>query len=217
MKGAVKAGADALIKERNYLTELDVKIGDGDHGINMARGAQSVLEELEEHHGALTAQELVKLVGEAFLMNVGGSAGPLYGSGFISASKALADPSSALDAATISRFMHEFNAAIQKRGHAELGDKTILDVTIPLEKVFVDNVDQPLAEVLKIGRETVRSAVEYTKELEAKRGRASYLGARSVGFIDPGAASSALLYREISLYIEKSFLETAQTVDSNNG
>ena len=209
MKGAVKAGADALIKERNYLTDLDAKIGDGDHGINMARGAQSVLEELEEHHGALTAQELVKLVGEAFLMNVGGSAGPLYGSGFIAASKALDDPSSALDANTFARFMHEFNAAIQKRGHAEAGDKTMLDVTIPLEKVFVDNAAQPLSDVLKSGRETVRNAVEYTKELEAKRGRASYLGKRSIGFADPGAASAAIIYREVSLYIEKNFLTNA--------
>ena len=210
MKGAVKAGADALIKERNYLTELDTKIGDGDHGINMARGAQSVLEALDEHHETLTTAQLVKLVGDAFLMNVGGSAGPLYGSGFIAGAKSLADPDSNLDVKTIGRFLQEFNAAIKRRGHAELGDKTLLDVTIPLEKVFVENEEQPLSELLKVGRETARNAVEYTKELTARRGRASYLGARSVGHIDPGAASAAILYREISLYIEKNFLTPAQ-------
>ena len=211
MKGAIKICADTLIKERNYLTELDTKIGDGDHGINMARGAQSVLDELDDRPDTSTASELVKYVGEAFLMNVGGSAGPLYGSGFIAGAKSLADPDSNLDVKTIGRFLQEFNAAIKRRGHAELGDKTLLDVTIPLEKVFVDNAEQPLADVLKIGRETARNAVEYTKELEAKRGRAAYLGSRSVGFIDPGAASAAILYREVSLYIEKNYIITNQT------
>ena len=213
MKGAVKAGADALIKERNYLTELDAKIGDGDHGINMARGAQSVLEALDEQSGARTAQELVKLVGDAFLMNVGGSAGPLYGSGFIAGAKVLGQADADFDVKTIGNFLHEFNTAIKRRGHADLGDKTILDVSIPLENVFVDNADQPLAEVLKIGRETARNAVEYTKELEAKRGRASYLGARSIGFIDPGAASAALIYREVSLYLEKTYIAPQNPVE----
>ena len=170
-----------------------------------------MLEALDEHHETLTTAQLVKLVGDAFLMNVGGSAGPLYGSGFIAGAKSLADPDSNLDVKTIGRFLQEFNAAIKRRGHAELGDKTLLDVTIPLEKVFVDNAEQPLADVLKIGRETARNAVEYTKELEAKRGRAAYLGSRSVGFIDPGAASAAILYREVSLYIEKNYIITNQT------
>lgn len=210
LKGAVKAGAAALIKERDYLSELDAKIGDGDHGLNMARGAQSALEALDEHSGALTVSELIKLVGEAFLMNVGGSAGPLYGSGFIAGAKAIDSSEAALDAKTIGRFLHEFNAAVKKRGKAELGDKTMLDVLIPLEKIFVESEGKPLAELLKVGRETARNAVEYTKELTARRGRASYLGARSVGHIDPGAASAAILYREISLYIEKNFLTSAQ-------
>lgn len=210
MKGTVKAGAAALIKERDYLSELDAKIGDGDHGLNMARGAQSVLEALDEHSGTLTVSGLIKLVGEAFMMNVGGSAGPLYGSGFIAGAKALEDKDAALDTKTIGSFLHEFNAAVKKRGKAELGDKTMLDVTIPLEKIFVENEDKPLADVLKLGRETARNAVEYTKELQARRGRASYLGARSVGHIDPGAASAALIYREVSLYIEKIFLTSAQ-------
>ncbi len=210
MRGAVKAGAEALIKERDYLSELDAKIGDGDHGLNMARGAQSALEALDEQSGAFTPSGMMRVVGEAFMMNVGGSAGPLYGSGFIAGAKALDAPDAALDAKTIGNFLHEFNAAVQKRGKAKLGDKTMLDVSIPLEKVFVDNADMPLAELLKLGRETARNAVEYTKELEAKRGRASYLGARSVGHIDPGAASSAILWREVSLYIEKNFLATAQ-------
>ena len=125
MKGTVKAGAAALIKERDYLSELDAKIGDGDHGLNMARGAQSALEALDEHSGTLTVSGLIKLVGEAFMMNVGGSAGPLYGSGFIAGAKALEDKDAALDTKTIGRFLHEFNAAVKKRGKAELGDKTI--------------------------------------------------------------------------------------------
>ncbi len=207
MIGAVKAGANALIKERDYLTELDTKIGDGDHGINMARGAQSALEDIDERNGNdFSAAELAKLVGEAFLMNVGGPAGPLFGSGFMAGARALEAPDAKLDTKTIGRFLSAFNAAIQKRGHAVAGDKTILDVTIPLEKVFVDNSDMPLSEALKLGRETARNAVEYTKELEAKRGRASYLGARSVGHIDPGAASAAIIWREVSFYIEKNFL-----------
>lgn len=210
MKGAIKTGAAALIKERDYLTELDAKIGDGDHGLNMARGAQSALEALDEQGGgSLTNSELVKLVGDAFLMNVGGTSGPLYGSGFMAGAKALAEPGSKLDVKTIGRFLHAFNAAVQKRGHAEPGDKTLLDVTIPLEKVFVENESLPLAEVLKLGRETARNALEYTKELEARRGRASYLGARSIGHIDPGAASAALLYRELSLYLEKNYVLAA--------
>ena len=139
-------------------------------------------------------------------MNVGGSAGPLYGSGFMAGAQTLETPDAKLDAKTIGNFLHAFNAAVQKRGHAVSGDKTMLDVTLPLEKVFVDNVEMPLSEALKLGRETARNAVEYTKELEAKRGRASYLGARSVGHIDPGAASAAIIWREVSFYIEKNFL-----------
>lgn len=212
LKGAVRAGAAALIKERDYLSELDAKIGDGDHGINMARGAQSALDALDEHSDVSTARGLAKLVGEAFMMNVGGSSGPLYGSGFMAGATALEGTSVGLNAKTIGQFLHEFNAAVQKRGKAELGDKTLLDVTIPLEKVFVENADLiPLAELLKIGRETARNSVEYTRELTARRGRASYLGARSVGHIDPGAASAALIYRELSLYIEKNFLTPTQT------
>ena len=150
MKGAIKICADALIKERNYLTELDTKIGDGDHGINMARGAQSVLDELDDQPETASASELVKFVGEAFLMNVGGSAGPLYGSGFMAASKALNAPNVKLDAKTIGLFMHEFNESIKKRGRADLGDKTMLDVTIPLEKVFIDNADSAIHHVLHL-------------------------------------------------------------------
>ena len=205
MRGAVKACAKALIKERDYLTELDTKVGDGDHGINMARGAQSALDDLEERTGELSASELAKLVGEAFLMNVGGSAGPLYGSGFMAGAQTLETPDAKLDAKTIGNFLHAFNAAVQKRGHAVSGDKTMLDVTLPLEKVFVDNAELPLSEVFKLGRETARNSLEYTKELEAKRGRASYLGKRSIGHIDPGAASAALIWREVSTYIEKNY------------
>ena len=81
----------------------------------------------------------------------------------------------------------------------------MLDVTIPLEKIFVENEDKPLADVLKLGRETARNAVEYTKELQARRGRASYLGARSVGHIDPGAAFRRRSYIAKSLCTSKKF------------
>ena len=202
LKEAVKAVANAIIAEKNHLTMLDTKTGDGDHGLNMTRGAAAVLEAIDElDDNKLNVGILCNAVGQAIIMNVGGASGPLYGTGFVEASKTL-DENSKLDIETLSNFFEAMIAGIQRRGHAKRGDKTMLDVLIPIHECFkAENVaDKSLEEVLTSARDAARDGVEYTKTIPARRGRASYLGDKSIGFEDPGAVSSLIMYRTLSGY-----------------
>ncbi|MBF8969655.1 dihydroxyacetone kinase subunit DhaL [Streptococcus sp. NLN76] len=160
-----------------FLSELDTPIGDGDHGGNMSRGMEAVVAELESQDFE-TAGSLFKMVAMQLLSKVGGASGPLYGSAFLGLSQKIdsEDLRVALEAAL---------ANIQKRGQAQLGDKTMVDVWIP---VLADLQENAL---------TVQKIADYvaaTKDLQAKKGRASYVGERSVGHVDPGSYSSGLLF-----------------------
>ena len=119
---AVKFIANTIIAEKNYLTQLDAKTGDGDHGLNMARGATAVLEAIEDVDDTSDISTILNMVGQEFVMNVGGASGPLYGSAFIEASKVL-NSDSKLDSETLSKFFEAAISAIKRRGHSKLGDK----------------------------------------------------------------------------------------------
>ena len=204
LKETVKFVANAIIAEKNHLTMLDTKIGDGDHGLNMARGATAVLEAIEElDDNDLNAGVLCNAVGQAIIMNVGGAAGPLYGTGFVEASKTL-DENSNLDAETLAKFFETAIAGIQRRGHAKKGDKTMLDTLIPIyESLQADKTkDKSIDEVLDDALTAAREGVEFTKTIAAKRGRASYIGERSIGFEDPGAVSSMIIFRTFCQFLK---------------
>ena len=207
MKDAVKSIANAVIAEKNYLTMLDTKTGDGDHGLNMARGAAAVLEAVDElDDNDLNAGVLCNAVGQAVIMNVGGAAGPLYGTGFVEASKTL-DESAKLDVKTLQKFFEAMIAGIERRGHAKKGDKTMLDTLIPIYDTLhaaqeTDGEDKPLDEILEEALTAAREGMEFTKTIAAKRGRASLIGERSIGFEDPGAASALIIFRAFCQFLK---------------
>ncbi len=164
-----------------YLSELDAAIGDGDHGNNMARGVSAV----EEGFNLKKPQDLtsaLKLTAMAFISKVGGASGPLYGTAFLEMAKA----SSKTD--DLSELLEAALAGIKKRGGATAGDKTMVDVW---EKVLPTIKDGSISE------DGIEEAVEATKDMQAKKGRASYLGERSIGHLDPGAVSSGYLFNSL--------------------
>ncbi|HEP1342866.1 dihydroxyacetone kinase [Streptococcus pyogenes] len=168
---------DKIQVNKDYLSQLDTPIGDGDHGGNMARGMSAVMENLAGKEFA-SAADVFKVVAMQLLGKVGGASGPLYGSAFIGLSEASED-SSLADALQAGLDM------IQKRGKAEKGEKTMVDVWIPVIEALKND---------GLTKDVVEEAVLATKDIQATKGRASYVGERSVGHIDPGSFSSGLLF-----------------------
>ena len=187
---------ESIITNKDFLTELDREIGDSDHGINMARGFHAVLEKLDPEAEDIGAS--LKKAGMTLLSTVGGASGPLYGTAYMEAGKVLAgktelspeDLKSALEAAI---------AGIQKRGKAVRGEKTMLDAIIPASETYAQKVAEGagIVDALDAACASAREGVEYTKTIIATKGRASYLGERSIGHQDPGATSAALTLEAI--------------------
>lgn len=174
--------------KKDLLSELDSPIGDGDHGSNMARGMQAVLNTLKTSSYPTTA-ELFQAVSMQLLSKVGGASGPLYGSAFMGIMKAQQNQANTVDSLMAGLEM------IQKRGKAVQGEKTMVDVWIPFISDLKDQTASP---------EKIWAYVKETKDIPATKGRASYLGERSIGHIDPGAYSSGLLF-EALLETEKAY------------
>ncbi|MDW8710358.1 dihydroxyacetone kinase subunit DhaL [Streptococcus suis] len=165
-------------ENKDYLSELDSPIGDGDHGGNMARGMAAVMQELSEKDYE-TADQVFKVVAMQLLSKVGGASGPLYGSAFMGITKASQAGADLADTVQAGLDM------IQKRGKAELGEKTMVDVWVPVIAALREN---------QLSVELIHEAVQATKDIVATKGRASYVGERSIGHIDPGSFSSGLLF-----------------------
>ena len=172
---------EKIQNNKGYLSDLDAAIGDGDHGNNMARGMQAVTESLEKNETADTTQSL-KLIAMALISNVGGASGPLYGTAFLEMAKA------SNDTKDLGELLQKALSGIEKRGGAQPNDKTMVDVW---NKVVSKADDSSLTNA------DIESAVESTKDMVAKKGRASYLGERSVGHLDPGAVSSGYLFEAL--------------------
>ncbi len=172
---------NAKIQEhKDYLSELDTPIGDGDHGGNMARGMASVVENLDTDFAS--AADVLKMVSMQLLSKVGGASGPLYGSSFMGMTKAEQAGAPIVDVLASGLEM------IQKRGKAEVNEKTMVDVW---SGVVTAAKERTLSEAL------IDELVEATKDLKATKGRASYVGERSIGHIDPGSFSSGLLFKSL--------------------
>lgn len=187
--------ARSVAEQEAYLTDLDRPIGDADHGTNMARGmAQAAQVGTGEEFGTIEAY--LKKVGMTLVSTVGGASGPLYGTFFLRMAGPLAG-SADVDATTLRTALAAGVDGLLARGRAEVGDKTLYDVWVPALAAY----DAALAEGgdLRVALEAAAAAGERardaTRDLVARKGRASYLGERSRGHIDPGAASSALLLR----------------------
>ena len=204
IKDALDAVAAAIIAQKDYLTDLDRQIADGDHGINMTRGFQAAMDAVEEMDDTTKPGPVLETIGKAFIHNVGGAAGPLYGTGFIKAT-AVCDENTKLNVASFEKLLGAAIAGIEKRGHAKKGDKTMLDALIPIHACFLpENAEgKPLFEVLQDASHAAKEGVDYTKTIAARRGRASLVGERSIGHEDPGAVSSMLMYRALYNFLRK--------------
>lgn len=193
--------ADSIIKNKDYLTELDREIGDADHGINMARGYAEALGQLPQEETDLGL--VLKKTGMVLLSKVGGASGPLYGTAYMKAAKAVAGKTEL----TLQDGKAVFEAVIggiKLRGKAERGEKTMLDAIIPAYEAYCAAVDagKTPAECLDAMCAAAKEGAEFTRTIRATKGRASYLGERSIGHQDPGATSSLLTMEAIRDYIK---------------
>jgi dihydroxyacetone kinase-like protein len=186
--------AQRVIASADELTDLDRAIGDGDHGINMRRGFEAVLAAADEL-SAKDLSESLKGVGTTLVMKVGGASGPLYGTLFMSLGKSLADEVTREQAADA--FATAIDA-VKARGKSDVGQKTMLDVLFPVLGVLREGGDGMAARL----KATARTAAEKTIPMRAIRGRASFLGERSIGHMDPGARSSALIVDAVADVME---------------
>jgi phosphoenolpyruvate---glycerone phosphotransferase subunit DhaL len=183
--------AEQVIASAPELTALDQAIGDGDHGTNMKRGFEAVLSKLDAI-GSQPLAEAVKTVGRTLVMTVGGASGPLYGSFFLAAGEALSRKTLPEDLAEV------FGSgvdAVSARGRSQAGEKTMLDVLVPVLETLRANAGR--ADLIERVRATANEAVARTAPMQATKGRASFLGPRSVGHIDPGARSSCVLLHAV--------------------
>jgi phosphoenolpyruvate---glycerone phosphotransferase subunit DhaL len=195
VRGWIGDYAGAIAEQRQELVRLDTAIGDGDHGTNMDRGMRAAGEKLEATDGD-DIGALLKAVGMALVSKVGGAAGPLYGTLFLQMGMATAGKSE-LDLAGWTAALEAGVKGVQARGKAEPEDKTMVDALLPavaaLQAAAADGAS--LGDALTRSADAAEEGMKATIPLEARRGRASYLGPRSVGHQDPGATSSHLLLR----------------------
>lgn len=185
----IKAISEKIEADKTFLTELDNVIGDGDHGINMARGFHAVDEKLPTLEGK-DIGTILKTVGMTLVSTVGGASGPLYGTAFMKAGMAMAGKESL----SMDDFLACMDVAIEgvkMRGKAEKGEKTMLDAMIPAQDAMksAHAGGSDAKTVLEAGITAAREGIEYTKTIIATKGRASYVGERSIGHQDPGATS----------------------------
>lgn len=195
---ALTAASDVVVAHRDELVELDRVIGDGDHGENMRRGFSTFVVALGRATPA-TPGAVLKLLATTLISTVGGAAGPLYGTACLRAATALGDATELTPESTVAALRAALGGVVA-RGKAEIGDKTMVDALSPA----VDAATQALADgaaiagVLAAAAEAAEKGAESTVPLVARKGRASYLGERSAGHLDPGARSTSLLLRSFA-------------------
>lgn len=193
----LKAIALVLEQNKDYLTELDAAIGDADHGINMNRGFQKVVSQLP-NVADKDIGSILKTVSMTLISTVGGASGPLYGTMFLRASTAVAGKLELTDEDMVALLQAAVDGVVQ-RGKANLGDKTMLDALSPAADAFKQAVANGAStqEALQQAVATAEQGMNNTIGLVAKKGRASYLGDRSSGHLDPGATSTYLILKTL--------------------
>jgi dihydroxyacetone kinase-like protein len=183
----VEAVARTIIAHADELTALDQAIGDGDHGVNMKRGFEAVLADIDAI-ATKALPEALKAVGTTLVMKVGGASGPLYGTLFSSLGKNVSeDP----DRDELAKAFAAAVDAVKARGKADAGQKTMLDVLVPVQAALAGDTEADRIVT------RAHEAAEATIAMKATRGRASFLGERSIGHMDPGARSSALMVEAV--------------------
>ncbi len=189
----LETSAEVFNDKKAYLTELDSAVGDADHGINMARGFNKVVEKLPSYSDT-DIGNILKSTGMTLISSVGGASGPLYGTFFMRAAQAVPSKHE-LDSDDMVRLFESGLEGLVQRGRAELGEKTMIDAMTPAVKAMREKVDggAGVEETIDAGLQAAEQGVQDTIPMVAKKGRASYLGERSAGHQDPGATSSYYL------------------------
>lgn len=219
--------ADTIAQKEEYLTELDAAIGDADHGINMRRGTLRLQQRLGEEATNKGISSFLRAVAMTLIGSIGGAAGPLYGSFFLHAAQTAAaqekqnnagqnggsTAASIADSITAQQLADIFRSGldgVQKRGKARTGEKTMLDAMDPAVTAMEEHAkaDEPIIDVLTAACTAAETGMKSTIDMQAKKGRASYLGPRSVGHQDPGATSTYYLFQTALEAIQKTGAET---------
>ncbi|MFC0433184.1 dihydroxyacetone kinase subunit DhaL [Kutzneria buriramensis] len=190
---AVRAMATVVAAHRDELVDLDRMIGDGDHGENLKRGFDAVVSALDSSE-VDTPANVLKLVAKTLISKVGGASGPLLGTAFLRAASGLDE----VDGASVAAALRAALDGVVARGKAEVGDKTMVDALQPAVEAAEAVKDKSVAEVLAAAAAAAETGAESTIPLVARKGRASYLGERSAGHLDPGARSTSLLLRSLA-------------------
>lgn len=198
-EGLLRAAAAAVIEAKPLLTEIDSAIGDGDHGIGMAGGMQKALAKLDTLENTGNVYDVFTAFGKAMLMSMGGASGVIFGSMFMAGAKGK-QPSATLSAADFTAMLREALAAIQERGKAQVGDKTMVDALAPAVDAMEKTATQGFAPMLRAGADAASAGVEATKAQQAKFGRAKSLMERAIGHQDAGATSVYIILRAMADY-----------------
>ena len=191
-----------ITENKDLLTDLDREIGDADHGVNMARGFHAVAEKVPSDVEDIGA--VLKKAGMTLLSTVGGASGPLYGTAYMEAGKVAAGKTT-LTAEDFKAMLEAAIAGIQKRGHAVKGEKTMLDALLPAFDAYSDAIasGEDMVPALDKACAAAEEGVEFTKSIRATKGRASYLGDRSIGHQDPGATSATMTLEAIRDFLKE--------------
>lgn len=189
---------ETIQKHKAYLTELDQPIGDGDHGSNMAKGFQAVVSKVTniDHE---TIADVLKDAAMTLISTVGGASGPLLGTAFLRMATALKEKDT-LDPHTFSEALYKAVEGVKQRGKAAEGEKTLLDVWIPVADYLADTDAFLPDDISRVAKE----AMENTKDMKATKGRAAYFGEKSIGHIDPGAVTSYYIFAALGEAMERS-------------
>lgn len=201
--GWMQEVASAVEAEAAHLTQLDSAIGDGDHGVNMTRGFRAVIEVLGAADGTQPPGKQLVTAGKTLVSTVGGASGPLWGTALRRAGRAVGD-APALDGAALATALEAALRGVVELGAAEPGDKTMVDALAPAAQALREGVDrgEDLGAAIASAAAAADEGARATVPMQARKGRASYLGERSVGHQDPGATSTALIVAALGRALE---------------
>lgn len=200
-KEMIIAACDAIIMNKPYLTEVDSKIGDGDHGIGMAGGMEKAKDALNTKNDFATINDVFKTTGMQMLESMGGASGVIFGSMFLGGVKGM-NPITELDAKTFTTMMRASVEAIKARGKAAVGDKTMVDALEPAVIAMEKSEKEDLVDCLAEAAKAAKEGVEATKNMVAKFGRAKSLMERAIGFQDAGATSVQIIFETMHSFLQ---------------
>ncbi len=203
----IKKVSIVIEENKEYLTDLDRAIGDGDHGVNLSRGFKKLNEEADTYSSFKTPSEILNKIAMTLISNVGGASGALYGTAFMKMGASLKGKEE-LTKDMIPETLEAGINGIKSRGKSETGEKTMLDTLVPFEKFLKENIhnEMKLSEIFTAALEKAKEGRDSTRDIIATKGRASYLKERSIGHLDPGACSSYLILETITRTLKENDL-----------